>query len=217
MIHFYLRKAFHLDSEAFRLDLEYAVTRGTFLGIQGPSGSGKSTLLRLLAGLERPDSGYIQCDGDFWYRDKPREFIPAPKRKIGFVFQDYALFPRLTVMGNLLYAKKDEKTARRLLSLTRLEGLERRFPRELSGGQRQRVAIARALARDPELLLLDEPLSALDEDLRAELGAEIRRIQRETGVTAVMVSHSRAEVESLCDERLLLRAGRLVTDGLSVY
>jgi molybdate transport system ATP-binding protein len=217
MIHFYLQKSLRLEGRDFTLDLEYALANGGFLGVQGPSGSGKSTLLRLLAGLDRADSGYIEVNGRHWYRDRPGAFLPARERGVGFVFQDYALFPRMTVMGNLLFAKNDGETARRLIRLTRLEGLERRFPRELSGGQRQRVAIARALARDPELLLLDEPLSALDEDLRAELGGEIRRIQRETGTTAIMVSHSRAEVESLCDERLLLRGGRLVTEGLTVY
>lgn len=206
-----------LEGQVFSLDIEYALAQGSFLGVQGPSGSGKTTLLRLLAGLDRPDSGFLRVNDQFWYRDEPKRFLAARARRIGLVFQDYALFPHMTVMGNILYAKPDRKKASSLIALTRLEGLERRFPRELSGGQRQRVALARALAREPELLLLDEPLSALDEELRRELGGELRRIQKASGVSAIMVSHSRSEIGELCDESLSLRGGRLCTDGMRVY
>jgi molybdate transport system ATP-binding protein len=139
------------------------------------------------------------------------------RRRVGYVAQDYALFPNMTVLGNILYANPDRDKAERLLELTHLDAQAHQFPRELSGGQRQRTALARALARGPELLLLDEPLSALDEELREELGDEILRIQRATGITAVMVSHSKAEVSRLCSEVLELRGGVLDDARLSVY
>ena len=128
------------------------------------------------------------------------------------VFQDYALFPHLTVLGNLLFAQDNPQKARQLLELVHLSDQAHHFPRELSGGQKQRTALARALVREPDLLLLDEPLSAIDEELREELGEEIRRIQAETGVTTIIVSHSRREIDLLADEVLVLRAGSLNSD-----
>ena len=133
----------------------------------------------------------------------------ARRRNVGLVFQDYALFPHLTVLGNLLYARNDRKRAFEFLDLVKMTDQALHFPRELSGGQKQRVALARALVREPRLLLLDEPLSALDEDLRDALGDEIRRVQRQTGVTTVVVSHSRREIERLATEAMELRDGRL--------
>lgn len=184
------------------MELEYDLPEGGFLGVRGPSGSGKTTLIRCLAGLERPEFGHLRVGEDTWYDSSTDIFIRPQKRRVGYVAQDYALFPNMTVLGNILYASPDRETAARLLELTRLDAQAHQFPRELSGGQRQRTALARALARGPKLLLLDEPLSALDEELREELGDEILRIQRTTGITAVMVSHSKAEVSRLCSEVL---------------
>lgn len=209
MTHFFIKKHFEAAGRRFCLDLEYALTTGTFLGILGPSGSGKSTLLRCLAGLERPDDGFIRQNGTFWYRNTPATWIPAPKRSVGLVFQDYALFPHWTVLGNLLYVCPDRKRCWEHLDLVRMTDHAHQYPRELSGGQKQRTALARALVRQPDLLLLDEPLSALDEELRESLGDEIRRVQQETGVTAIMVSHSRTEVERLGTETLVLASGGL--------
>jgi molybdate transport system ATP-binding protein len=209
MLSFCIEKRLRAGDRHFDLELEYALPRGAFLGVRGPSGSGKTTLVRCLAGLARPDGGYIECEGHRWFDSSRRSCLGARRRPIGLVFQDYALFPNMTVLGNLLYARNDPERARELLELTRLTGEARQFPSELSGGQRQRVALARALARGPELLLLDEPLSALDEELREGLGDELRRVQLETGITAIMVSHSRAEINRLCDEVLELRAGRI--------
>lgn len=207
MIRFHIVKAFTVPSP-FSLDVARDLPGGAFLGVCGPSGSGKSTLLRCLAGLERPDGGRIENSGSTWYDGSAKTFVPPQKRGVGVVFQDYALFPHLTVFGNVMYAAGDRKRAAELLSLTRMEDHVGHFPRELSGGQRQRVALARALARNPDLLLLDEPLSALDEELRDDLGDEIRNIQRATGITTLMVSHSTSELERLCDEILYLREGR---------
>lgn len=217
MLSFYVRRRLAAGNRRFELELEYALPRGAFLGVRGPSGSGKSTLVRCLAGLERPDDGRIDCEGELWYACSPRLFVPARRRRVGLVFQDYALFPNMTVLGNILYANRDAGRAQELLELTRLTEQARQFPRELSGGQRQRAALARALAREPQLLLLDEPLSALDEELRDNLGDELRRVQRATGVTAIMVSHSKAEIARLCDEVLDLRSGRIDDARLSVY
>jgi molybdate transport system ATP-binding protein len=209
VIHFFLEKSFTAGTRLFSLSVEYALTTGTLLGIRGPSGSGKTTLLRCLAGLEHPENGFLRCDGEFWVDRSRRLFVPARRRPVGLVFQDYALFPHLTVLGNLLYARNDRQRAFEYLDLVQMADQANHFPRELSGGQKQRTALARALVREPRLLLMDEPLSALDEDLRASLAEQIRRIQRQTGVTTVVVSHSRAEIGLLATEVMELKDGRL--------
>jgi ABC-type sulfate/molybdate transport systems ATPase subunit len=192
----------------FRLEIGRELRDGIFLGVSGPSGSGKTTLLRCLAGLEKPEAGFI-ADGDvLWYDGPNGIFVPPQERGVGMVFQDYALFPHLSVLANVMYPSGDRRRALELLELTRMSAHAAHFPRELSGGQKQRAALARALAREPDLLLLDEPLSALDEELREELGDEILNIQRRTGITALMVSHSRRELERLCDEVLVLGPGQ---------
>jgi molybdate transport system ATP-binding protein len=193
----------------FRLDAAYRSKEGGILGIRGPSGSGKTTLLRCLAGLYRPDSGSIQMGGETWFDSSGGVFIPARQRSIGLVFQDYALFPHMTVYGNVHYATNDKGRTEELLELTRLTQISRHFPRELSGGQKQRTALARALGRNPRLLLLDEPFSALDEDLRQSLGEELLRVLSVAGVTAVLVSHSREEITRLCSEVIELVDGRI--------
>lgn len=208
MIHFFVEKTFRAGTRTFRLEVEYALNKGAVLGIVGPSGSGKTTLLRCLAGLERPEAGFVRHDEVFW-SGPSASFVPARKRPVGLVFQDYALFPHMTVLGNLLYANNDRRRAFEYLDLVKMADHAHQFPRELSGGQKQRTALARALVRQPELLLLDEPLSALDEELREALAAEILRVQKQTGVTTVIVSHSRREIHLLASEVMALREGRL--------
>ena len=206
MISFHIQAHFTVPAP-FSLDVAQDLRDGLFLGVSGPSGSGKTTLLRCLAGLERPEAGFI-ADGDKrWYDSEAGIFVPPQHRGVGMVFQDYALFPHLSVLANVMYPSGDRRRALELLELTHMGAQAAHFPRELSGGQKQRAALARALAREPDLLLLDEPLSALDEELREELGDEIRNIQRRTGITAIMVSHSRRELQRLCDEILVLGAG----------
>lgn len=211
MISFNISKTFprpgKRGGEPFSLKVSRSIEAGVFLGISGPSGCGKSTLLRCLAGLERPDHGFIADGHEKWYDSGAGICLQPQKRGVGFVFQDYALFPHLTVLDNVLYAAKDKERAWELLELTRLAEHAHHFPKELSGGQKQRTALARALARKPDLLLMDEPLSALDEDLREELGLEIRRLQKKTGITALVVSHSARELELLCDETVSLAPG----------
>ncbi len=191
--------------------LELIIRDGELTTLLGPSGSGKTTVLRLIAGFLSPDSGTIAVDG--------RDIAPLPpeQRDIGMVFQSYALFPHRNVFRNVAFGLERRKLPRseieskvaRALAMVRLDGLERRAPSELSGGQQQRVALARALVIEPTLLLLDEPLSNLDAALRTELRLEIRRIQRELGITTVLVTHDQEEALSVSDRIAVLHRGRL--------
>ena len=192
-------------------DLDLTVYEGEFLTLLGPSGSGKTTCLMMLAGFEVPSAGRIRIDG------RAVDDVPARKRNIGMVFQNYALFPHMTVGANLafpLQVRGMDKTAvaervNRALRLVRLEGFEGRRPGQLSGGQQQRVAIARALVFEPRLVLMDEPLGALDRRLREEMQFEIRRIQRTLGVTVVYVTHDQQEAMAMSDRVAVFNAGRI--------
>ena len=188
---------------------------GQLFGLLGPSGSGKTTLLRCIAGFVYPDAGSIAIGGENVER------VPVEKREIGMMFQSYALFPNMSVADNIGFGLKvrhleTPEINRRVgeaLELVHLEGLGRRRPHELSGGQRQRVALARAIVTRPRVLLLDEPLSALDKALRSEMQVELRRIQREVGITTIFVTHDQEEALTLSDQIGILRAGRLVRSG----
>jgi sulfate transport system ATP-binding protein len=184
---------------------------GEFFGLLGPSGSGKTTLLRAIAGFVIPDQGTIAFDGE------QVESVPVHRRGIGMVFQNYALFPHLTVADNIgfgldvRHVDRSERDRRlhELLGLVRLAGYGGRRPRELSGGQQQRVALARALATRPRVLLLDEPLGALDRKLRQEMQVELREIQRETGVTTIFVTHDQEEALEVADRVVLMNKGKV--------
>ncbi len=190
-------------------DLDLSIRTGEFVTLLGPSGSGKTTILMMLAGFQAPTAGEILLDG------RPIHNLPARKRGIGMVFQNYALFPHMTVGANLAFPlevrgmSKEECSARveRVLRLVRLEGFVDRRPGQLSGGQQQRVAIARALVFEPTLVLMDEPLGALDRSLREEMQYEIRRIHRTLAVTVVYVTHDQQEAMVMSDRIALLRDG----------
>lgn len=196
-------------------DVSLSVTAGEFFSLVGPSGCGKTTILRLLAGLESPTAGRVELDG----RDVTAR--PAQDRDTNLVFQDLVLFPHLTVSENVAYGLARDgvpAAARRervgdILSTVGLAGFEDRDPAELSGGQRQRVALARALANEPSVLLLDEPLSSLDRKLRAEMRAELRRIQRETETTFLYVTHDQESALSMSDRLAVMHDGRVVESG----
>ena len=195
-------------------DAHLRVERGEIVALLGPSGCGKTTLLRLVAGFEEPDGGRIEIDG------APvagaGSWLPPERRRVGMVFQDYALFPHLTVAANVCFGLPRRQHRARLielLALVGLQGLERRYPHELSGGQQQRVALARALAPNPRLVLLDEPWSNIDPQLRSLLRGEIAAILRGVGVTAVLVTHDREEAFSLADRIALMREGAVVQEG----
>lgn len=195
------------------LDAALACAPGELLALVGPSGSGKTTLLRSIAGLYRPSSGHIRCNGHTWFDAAKGFSLPPQQRRVGVVFQDYALFPHLTASQNLMAAMghrpRAERTRRaaELLRQVHLEGLEERFPAELSGGQRQRVALARALARDPEVLLMDEPFSAVDQVTRRKLQRELALLRSNLSMPLVLVTHDLDEAVRLADRITVLHRG----------
>jgi len=208
-----LNKSFDGRPVIFDLDLEVAA--GEFLAVLGPSGSGKTTMMRIIAGFEMPDSGTVAIGG------ADVTTVPAEKRNVNTVFQSYALFPHMSVLDNvgfgprmrgLAKAERDHK-AEELLELVRLPDQGARMPGELSGGMQQRVALARALANEPAVLLLDEPLGALDRKLREELQRELRRIHRSLGTTFIYVTHDQEEAFGLADRLAVMRDGRFVQIG----
>jgi len=196
-------------------DVTLTFPDGGFFGLLGPSGSGKTTLLRAIAGFVQPDRGRI------FIGDQPVEHVAVEDRNIGMVFQNYALFPNMTVAENIGFglevrripAVDRSRRVSEVLELVQLGPLGTRKPSELSGGQRQRVAMARAIVTRPRVLLLDEPLSALDRALRVEMQIELKRIQREVGITTIFVTHDQEEALTLSDEIGILKEGRLVRHG----
>jgi putative spermidine/putrescine transport system ATP-binding protein len=202
-----LRKSYGALAAVAGVDLEIA--QGEFFTMLGPSGSGKTTLLRMIAGFERPDAGTIELAGV----DVTR--TPPYARSVNTVFQDYALFPHMNVLENVQYGLRVKRVARQqrreraqaALEMVRLEGLGERKPVQLSGGQRQRVALARAIVNEPDVLLLDEPLGALDLKLRQEMQLELKRIQREVGITFVFVTHDQEEALTMSDRLVVLNHG----------
>ena len=196
-------------------DVTLHVGRGEFYTLLGPSGCGKTTLLRMIAGFVRPDTGAIWLDGA---RLDP---VPPWRRQVGLVFQNYALWPHLSVFENVAFGLREQRVrgdvlrerVRAALRQVGLEGFERRRPSQLSGGQQQRVALARTLVVQPRVLLLDEPLSNLDAQLRAQMRTELARLQREAGITTIYVTHDQAEALSLSTRIALLSAGAVVQEG----
>jgi molybdate transport system ATP-binding protein len=201
------------------LDVRFACGSDQVVAIFGPSGSGKTTLLRTIAGLYRPAHARIACDGEVWTDTVSGRHLPTRERRVGFVFQDYALFPHLTARGNVMSALGDRRKgeradeADRLLASVHLAGLETRRPAELSGGQRQRVALARALARNPRALLLDEPFAASDRALRGQLHDELDELRRRTRIPVLLVTHDFHDVVRLATDVVLLDRGGLIAAG----
>ncbi len=196
-------------------DFNLSITQGEFIAFLGPSGCGKTTTLRMVAGFELPTSGQITLEG------KDLTFLPPNKRNVGMVFQSYALFPNMTVAENIGYGLKVAGKSKmeikprvdEMLGLIHLEKFGTRYPGQLSGGQQQRVALARALAIRPHVLLLDEPLSALDAKIRVELRHEIRRVQQQLGITTIYVTHDQEEALSLSDRIVVMSQGKIEQVG----
>ena len=196
-------------------DVSLRIEEGELFALLGPSGSGKTTLLRAIAGFVDPEAGTIRIDGDAMYS------LPVHRRDIGMVFQHYALFPHMSVFDNVAFGLSVRHVAQAemaervgaMLELVQLDGYEERRPGQLSGGQQQRVALARALVTKPRVLLLDEPLGALDKRLRRQMQIELRQIQREVGITTVFVTHDQEEALTLADRIAILDAGRIVQSG----
>lgn len=211
-----LHKKLVSDLGDFALDFRLDIAEGEFVALFGPSGAGKTTLLRCLAGLVQPDSGSIRVNGETWFDGATGTHLRPQERRVGYVFQDYALFPNMTVRGNLEFAQRggaDRRRVDELIDMMQLGDLQGRKPATLSGGQQQRVALARALASEPRLLLLDEPLSALDLEIRQRLQDEILRLQRHFGLTTLLVSHDVSEVYKLCRRVVILENGHAVREG----
>jgi ABC-type Fe3+/spermidine/putrescine transport system ATPase subunit len=205
----------HFDDVAAVRGIDLAVERGEFVSLLGPSGCGKTTTLRLIAGFEQPDDGEIKIGGE------DVRGLPAYRRDVNTVFQSYALFPHMSVLDNVAYGLRHrgmarstrEESARRMLGIVRLDGVEKRKPTQLSGGQQQRVALARALVMNPKVLLLDEPLGALDLAVRKQLQIELKTIQAEVGVTFVYVTHDQEEALALSDRVAVMNKGRIEQIG----
>lgn len=193
-------------------NMDLTVDSGEMIALLGPSGCGKSTTLFAICGIHRIDEGQLLFGG------KDVSNLPSQKRNVGVVFQNYALYPHMTIFENIAFPLKVQKLenthidrrVREIAELVHIEALLKRRPAQLSGGQQQRVALARALVRNPDVLLLDEPLANLDAKLRLEMRSEIRRLQRETGITAILVTHDQVEAMSMCDRIALMNEGRIV-------
>lgn len=198
------------------MEVSFSLSKGNILALTGPSGAGKTTLLRQIAGLVNPQAGKISLDQQFWLDTSQTIQVPTRKRNIGFVFQDYALFPHMTVKENLLFAletKGDEKVADELLEAMELTQLDGRKPHQLSGGQQQRVALARALVRKPDLLLLDEPFAALDHSMRYQLQNLLLKFHRLYHFTVIIVTHDIGEIFRLADRVMIMNHGKVTQLG----
>ena len=210
MIHIDIKKQLHGSDGLMDLCVSLEIEQGEFLALSGSSGSGKTSFLRSLAGLEK-STGTIEVDGKIW--QNANNTLSVQERNIGFVFQDYALFDNMNVEQNLLFVKKDKVLCARLLEMTGLSALKKRKPQTLSGGQKQRVSLCRTMMQRPQLLLLDEPLSALDAKMRSKLQGEILSLHKEFGTTTIMVSHDPIEIYKLSSRVIVLEQGKVINDS----
>ncbi|MBX2842749.1 MAG: ABC transporter ATP-binding protein [Flammeovirgaceae bacterium] len=211
-----LEKALHTSVGDAVLKTDIQICENEKIALMGKSGEGKTTLLKMLAGLIKPDKGSILVGNEIWFDKTKKINLPPQKRSIGFLFQDYALFPNMTVRENLSFAlsKNDSHIIiDELLEIVDLKGLENQKPGKLSGGQQQRVALARAMVRKPKLILLDEPLSALDNDMRIRLQEDISNLFSKYPATLIFVSHDQAEVIKLADRIVIIKENKIVNAG----
>lgn len=203
-------------SGEMNLRIKAEIRRGDFVAIYGKSGAGKTSFLKILAGLMRPEKGRIAVNNSTWFDSKKSVNLSPQQRNIGFVFQDYALFPHLSVRGNLRFAlrkNQDDKVVEDLLELMELESIQNQKPDQLSGGQQQRVALARALVQKPSILLLDEPLSALDIEMRHKLQHYLLRVHQRYNLTTILVSHDVQEISKMADFVLEIEEGKIIKKG----
>ncbi len=216
MIHIGLKKKLFSSQGNMQLDVDFRVNAGELVTLYGASGAGKTTILRMLCGLTNPDQGFISVQDETWFDHEKKINLRPQQRNIGIVFQDYALFPNLTVKENLIYAlgkNQPHDIINDLLELMELTSLHDKKPELLSGGQRQRVAIARALVRKPKILLLDEPMSALDTVLRLKIQDYILQVHQQYNLTTILVSHDIFEVIRLSQHVYVMEQGKIVQQG----
>ena len=202
-----IMKNLHGASQEIEMNISLNIKFGEFIGLYGTSGSGKTTLLRILAGLENSNSS-ITFNDDIW--QDTSTFKDVNKRDISFVFQDYALFPNMSVEQNILFANDDIELCNVLLNITQLSRLKDTMPSNLSGGQKQRVALCRAIISKPKLLLLDEPFSALNDDLKYSLYKELKELHKQFNFTTILVSHNKMEIYKLCDNMYHIHNGKII-------
>ncbi len=217
MINLDLHKRLDGAAGKLQLHIKLSINKGDFVTIYGDSGVGKTSTLRMLAGLMQPDSGNIQVDNNTWFDDKSNTGIAVQERNVAFLFQDYALFPNMSVIENLQYGlrkEQDNSIINDLLQIMELQDLKNKKPDTLSGGQKQRVALARALVQKPNILLLDEPLSALDSKTRIRLQDYLLQVHRDFNLTTIMVSHDIGEIVKLSNKVCILENGKIAKQGL---
>ena len=215
MISIRISKKLNIDGSATVLRIDTEISEHQLTAIFGRSGAGKTSLLRMIAGLMHPDEGIIEVSGKTWFNSARKVHVPPQRRNVGCVFQDYALFPNMTVKENLLFASpdKDVSLLQKMLQVTELAAFGDQRPHTLSGGQKQRVALARALMRKPELLLLDEPLAALDTETRVNLRTQLQAIHQEDRLTTLLVSHDKSEIYTLADRVINIDRGKIIKAG----
>lgn len=210
-----IKKSLNFAEGKGLLDIDTNIEAGSLVAISGPSGSGKTTLLRIIAGLNEVDEGKITVNHQIWLDSNEKINLPPQKRKIGYVFQNYALFPNMTVQENLTFAlekKQPKNIVVELIETMELGALAKKYPPQLSGGQQQRVALARSLVRQPKILLLDEPLSALDRELRLRLQTYLIKLHQKYQLTTILVSHDVEEIKNMADRVLVLKNGKIIED-----
>lgn len=216
MIEISIQKKLKSASGEMLLNINSTIEKGSLVTLYGKSGAGKTTILRILAGLLNPDKGVIKVNGTTWLNTNEKVNLKPQKRKIGFVFQDYALFPNMTVKENLTFALdngEDDKIINHLIDIIELGELQNRKPDTLSGGQKQRVALARALVQKPSILMLDEPLSALDSEIRFKLQQYILKVHKEYNLTTLLISHDISEIIRMSDKVLEIDQGKIIKQG----
>ena len=216
MIHIDFTKKLEGAEGSLVLDLDLEVADRDLIMLSGPSGAGKTSTLRMIAGLMKPDAGRLVVDEEVWFDRKQNINWSPQKRKVGYVFQDYALFPHMTVLENLTFAKAKTTESQRisdLIELMELGQLQNRKPETLSGGQKQRVALARVLVQNPKILLLDEPLAALDSSIRYKLQGYLKQVHEHYGLTTIMISHDVGEIVKLADRVYQMESGSITQCG----
>lgn len=212
MINIDFTKQIHTASGTKNLSLKINIENGTFLIVTGESGCGKTSLLKILAGLIKPENGKIIVNNQWWFDSKKKINLETSKRNIGFAFQDYVLFPNMTVYENINFGSKDKKLSEKLIDEMDLKELANRLPAKLSGGQKQRVALARAIARKSKLLLLDEPMSALDDNMRYKMQNILKQYYYKYKPTIVMITHNIDEIKKLSSRIISLKDGKICSD-----
>lgn len=216
MLQILIQKQLSFSDSSAPLDVQLNIEKGNFVTLYGKSGAGKTSILRMLAGLMKPDNGQIKISDATWFDSGKKIDLSPQQRNIGFVFQDYALFPNMTVQQNLEFALRkgqNKQIIDELIEVVELNNLRNRKPKTLSGGQQQRVALARALVQQPKLLLLDEPLSALDSSMRTKLQEFLLEVHQRYNLTTILVSHDEAEVARLSDTIVVLEQGKVIQIG----